>query len=252
MLKPTTSKVLYHYGGQGLIDALWSEELLVTSASSFDDPFEFLVKTSANDGTDKLGSVPDDAKVVQQASDDVFYALCLSRKPNDIRMWAQYGDNHRGLMLTIDLHAHQILQNFLDNELVLDVNYPENNERCDPPWGESGEKDFSPTKIKEWFTTKGRDWEHQEETRLLVSAAAFEDKSETRVGKIRPFQNRLRAFLNFPHQCITKITLGSRSSRELLLSVEKINRLKNANWTISKVGFHPTKFAFIEEIIQQD
>lgn len=116
MLKPTVSTTLHYYGGHSLIHALLNEEMIATSASGFDDPFEFCAAIIDDDGTGKLGSSLQEVKTGQEASDSLYYAICFSRKANDIRMWAQYGENHRGIMLTIDLMAHKALKCFYNEK----------------------------------------------------------------------------------------------------------------------------------------
>lgn len=130
----------------------------------------------------------------------------------------------------------------LQRKAFLHLDYIESNERCKSPWSDSDKGDFSPNKIKELFTTKGIDWKDQMETRLLISDGLLRSGR----GEIRPFQDRRRAFFKVPHQCITEVTLGYRSPSDLLATVEKIRDLKKANWTISKLQMHNSKFKFVK------
>lgn len=244
---PTKTTPLFHYGGLGLLHALHEEEFVVTSAVDFDDPFEFLPRLLSGDGSARLGSAVEDVEMIQEASTGILYALCLSRKPNDVRMWAQYGDNHKGLMLTVDFTASSKTQQWLDSEWVLDVDYQNLNERHEISWGDDGLANLQSEDIKSLFTIKGIDWRDQQETRVLVPNSYITQSPEN--GRFRILSDRLRAFIKVPQECITKVTLGYKSPATLLASVEKLKELKGANWIISKVDRHPSKFEFIESIL---
>lgn len=228
-----------------MLHALNDEEFVVTSSVDFDDPFEFLPRVLPDDGTSKLGSQVADVETVQEASVGIFYALCLSQKPNDIRMWAQYGDNHKGLMLTVDFTACQKTQEWLDGKWVLDVDYPVSNERQDVHWKPCGKPNLPSEQIKALFTVKGYDWIEQKETRLLVPDSYLKASSEN--GRFKIISDRMRALIKIPQECITKVTLGYRSSPSLLASVEKLKEVKEAKWGISIVERHASKFEFTEK-----
>lgn len=219
----------------------------MTSAVDFDDPFEFLPRVLSGDGGERLGSVAEDVETVQEASTGIFYALCLSRKPNDVRMWAQYGDNHKGLMLTVDFTASIKTKEWLNLAWVLDVDYQTLNDRHEVRWRDDGRPYLSEDEIKSLFTIKGTDWRDQQETRVVVPASHITQSPEN--GRFRILSDRLRAFIKVPQECITKVTLGYKSPATLLASVEKLKELKGANWIISKVDRHPSKFEFVENIV---
>ena len=245
--QPTKTHPLFHYGGQGLLYALQDEEFVVTSPVDFDDPFEFLPRVNPVDGNGKLGSQLGDVETVQEAGVGIFYAFCLSRKPNDLRMWAQYGDNHKGLMLTVDFTASKKTQEWLDSKWVLDVDYPTVNDRHEVHWGSDDLVKLPPDEIKSLFTIKGFDWRDQQETRVVVPNSYIVRSPEN--GRFRILSDRLRAFVKVPQECIIKVTLGYKSSQGLLASVEKLKEVKGANWIISKVDRHPSKFEFVENIV---
>lgn len=245
--QPTKTHPLFHYGGQSLLNALQDEEFVVTSSVDFDDPFEFLPRALPDDETGKLGSQVGDVELVQKASVGKFYAFCLSRKPNDIRMWAQYGDNHKGLMLTVDFRASKKTQSWLDNRMVLDVDYSTLNHRHAVHWGSDDRVNLPPDEIRSLFTIKGYDWRDQQETRVVVPNSYLTQSPEN--GRFKILSERLRAFIRVPQDCITKVTLGYKSSPGLLASVEKLKEVKGANWIISKVDRHPSKFEFVENVV---
>ncbi len=219
----------------------------MTSPVDFDDPFEFLPRVLSDDGNSKLGSLLGDVETVQEAGVGRFYAFCLSRKPNDIRMWAQYGDNHKGLMLTVDFTASKKTQEWLDNKMVLDVDYPTLNDRHEVHWGSDDRVKLPPDEIKSLFTIKGYAWRDQQETRVVVPNSYLTQSPEN--GRFKILSERLRAFIKVPQECITKVTLGYKSSPGLLASVEKLKELNGANWIISKVDRHPSKFEFVENVV---
>ena len=239
---------LVYYGTEDLIHALWNEEIKVTSPSDFNDPFEFLPAFPKN-SEEAFGIDAQYCMDLQQASDGRFYALCLSRKANDVRMWAQYGGNHTGIMLTIDF-TQLPLKDLHDAKYVLNVDYDKPT-RHQLDW-QAVKKGTGLTleDTKALLSKKGSDWSHERETRVLLSSSMFEGANNTGLhGRFGMWQNRAAAFLQVPTSCITNVTLGMRSPISLFSAVQKIRDVKAARWAISKAKYSPDTFELREDVI---
>ena len=138
----------------------------------------------------------------------------------------------------------------MNSKWVLDVDYPKHNHRHEVHWGGDNRVKLPPDEIKSLFTIKGYDWRDQLETRVVVPNGYLIRSPEN--GCFKFLSEQLRAFIKVPQACITKVTLGYRSSPGLLASVKKLKEVKRANWIISKVDRHPSKFEFEENIVNQD
>jgi len=193
---------LYYYATESVVNGLWNEELKVSSPSDFDDPFEFLPGIDTSIQFDALRNFERFSEAVQAAGDGNLYALCLSRKPNDVRMWAQYGGNHAGIMLTLDI-TKDPLNCLRKANAIQNINYEEDNERYivrDIDGNPCLERNLSSVDLEKLMLTKGRDWIQQEETRILITGRMIEGLGLSKLngssfGRLGLLNNRIAAFI---------------------------------------------------------
>jgi len=235
-LKPTQQHILHYYCDSAALAGLLNEELLVSSPGDFDDPFEFLPDLS------EMSESEDYGRWLQLAASGRLYALCLSRKANDVRMWAQYGQKHMGMMLTIDVTAVEPLNTFWEQGKIIDIEYHKTDE-ARPAKQDGLLREENSAQLQKWFSCKSIEWACQEETRVLISGSYLRGHPEH--GRIGMFQGRMRSFLKVPTQSIRKVTLGLRASEELYSSVREIREQKSAVWEIEKLRPHPRTYTLV-------
>ena len=159
-------------------------------------------------------------------------------------MWAQYGQKHTGMMLTIDVKAVKPLRTFWEQKKIVDIDYRKTNQARPANHKDLGKEEHS-EQLQNWFSCKSKEWASQEETRILIPASCLRAKPE--YGRIGMLQGRMRGFLKVPKQSIKKVTLGLRSSDDLYTSVREIREQKGARWDIEKLRLHPSTYTFVGE-----
>lgn len=222
--------LLHHYSTQAAVEALWTNELKITSPCDFNDPFEFLPATKKISLENRRY-----CKNFQQSSKNRIYVLSMSARKNNGRMWAQYGENHTGFIITLNFKK-QPLAKWREHRFLHKVDYSQSRRHIITPGKETIE-DFT-----ELLTRKGRDWDHEKEWRLLFTPD-FPDL------QYRMFKGQLAAFLPLPDQAISAVTLGHRSTNALAASVFKIKEIHGAKWTIRKAKWDDYKFSLGYETI---
>ncbi len=237
-MKPTQQPILHYYCDSAAIAGLLNEELLVSSPGDFDDPFEFLPDLS------QTPEAKDYERWLHLAASDRLYALCLSRKANDVRMWAQYGQKHMGMMLTIDVKAAPPLKTFWDGGKIVDIEYRSTDQARPAYHLDLGSKENSEQQ-QNWFSCKSVEWASQEETRILIPGSCLREDPE--YGRIGMLQGRMRGFLKVPTHSILKVTLGLRAPDELYTSLREIQIQKNAQWPIKQLHRHPCTYTLFED-----
>jgi hypothetical protein len=256
---------IHKYGDENLIHSLTDENLMFSKPSDLNDPFEFLPSLKwlchRNEngiqfclGEDQFFESKDEnfpGEIVTFSAQDWrekierdWFVTSLTTKPKDPRMWAQYAKNHTGLCLTLNLNhpdwanrnpKESIYRVTNDSPLRVDISV-----LSDTMNSHTGEL------IKKITSTKGRSWEHEEEYRWLLR----DDPSSPLAPKEkRLIDGKLRAFIPLPPSCISKVTLGYRSSTSLQKAIIEVRKLKGANWTISKAKLSLDSFEFDEEVI---
>ena len=179
------------------------------------------------------------------------FVLCLSQAEHNVRMWAQYAENHQGLMLELDF-TQGALRQLSDKRRLQRVHYG-SGKRLDIPKLGAAEKLTGPH-VQQLATYKGIDWEHEREWRLFLSRedACAPDRHSSSSGKLArlDFLNHsVKAFLRIEDVCIRKIVLGYRSTPQQLEAVLEIKRLRGAPWTVAKACLSLDSLRFDEEPI---
>jgi len=237
----------YYYGSQDVMNGLWNEELKLSSPVQVNDPFEFLPCAPKSDES------PDWHEIRQLVS-ETWHFLSLSTYRNNIRMWAQYGAGHQGLMLTLDFNKNPLATLRKEVHALLPVDYS-HLERANV-WGLAGQRSLPPDEIKKLVTSKGNDWAHEQECRLLIYEkhcyVGAAPETEEHFAQLRIYNNHVAAFLKLPHACVQKVTVGFESPPALVDALCKIRKAKNAHWKIARLRISPSKFEFEEELILED
>lgn len=135
-----------------------------------------------------------------------FGVFSLSEKNDNLLMWAHYGLNHTGFCVEFDApRLREIANNYIKiNELIYlaKINYEIAYPEIDPYKVDYDLKDFL-----KWITTKSKDWEYEQEWRLIYSQHPNES-------------------LDFPADIITGIYFGSRCDDENINSVSQLIQSK--------------------------
>ncbi len=198
----------------------------------FNDPTEFLPSTEVVTQESRQF-----CQAFHGASGSSFFALCMSSRKNNIRMWAQYGGNHAGIMFTFNLctgyFADLVGAGFLKR-----VIYGAHRHVINPD-------NVSHIDAVSLLTMKGDDWSHEDEWRLLLPVLVL----PTIGGTNDLFAGRICTFIPLPDECISAITLGRRSSVQLYESVMRIKDMRKAEWQVRAAKLSDHKFEFIDEAV---
>lgn len=153
-------------------------------------------------------------------------------------MWAQYGGNHNGIKLTLNL-AQDPLLNEKSKMGWVDHSNPGRVDifkmRGEPAMAEA---------LKQVATQKGKDWEHEEEIRWFHR----DESTHDRVSK-RLLNGKMKAFFSVPHSCIQRVSVGYRSDASLLNSVLEIRKKYQASWQVAKAKLSLNSFQFEDELV---
>lgn len=168
-----------------------------------------------------------------------WFITSLSAADHNVRMWAQYGGNHTGIKLTLKLPKEA-----KDHLLKVDYKQPIRaniSKLTDPNLSpeEKGEL------VKSLATTKGKDWEHEEEFRWFFRQDLKIPGSTTRL-----LNGKIKAFIPFSDNWIQRVTVGYRSSESLLTSLFEIRKKRNAQWEVAKAKLSLNSFQFEDDLLQ--
>lgn len=244
---------LFHYGGEGLLNALLNCELKLSFATDFDDPFEHMPqdKPEWESYDPKDGSYAD---LVQRKCSENDALICFTGLENDILMWSHYGDQHRGIMLTLNFEA-QPLKDFLEKGFVGRVDYQ--GERVQTTMGVIPyTQDQHREELRHLLFRKATCWEKQDEYRMLVPAEGIQNYTVSQDGKpnepktekdptkpiLKSIAGKIAYVLSINHECIEKVTLGCRSKPQLEAALRRIKAESNAPWAICRAKPKPKTF----------
>jgi len=131
--------------------------------ASIDARLEIVKKNAAQNAKDAK------AKFAQLFNEH-WRLFCVSRRNNSILMWSHYADNHRGAVIEFDL-SHSPFNEL--EEFMRPVTYQ--NEKANFLYSPVKGKFHS--SILEVACTKSKDWEYEEETRMLFPVTAFDSRN---------------------------------------------------------------------------
>jgi len=249
-LQTTTTecpKRLYRYMDAQGIAGLENDELMFSSPTDTNDPFEFLTSLKSlglkrSPGAQRTSVAEKWQRLAAQNS----FLLFLSEQPLNPRMWAQYGGGHEGVVLELDCTKGQLGKLRSDGHF-LKVQYHKNR-RIDLP-ARKRSKDF-----KALVTHKGPDWSHEKEWRVYLhrnQTCTGSVTTNSHPAQLRLLNGLMKAFLRIEPECITKVILGYRSSPQLLNTVLQIKASKNAKWQVTRAILSLDSHSFDEERIER-
>lgn len=170
--------------------------------------------------------------------DDFDGILCLSETPDNLLMWAHYGNCHKGYVLEFDT-AHSFFNQNIPNEKTggtleysgkpLAVKYT--TDRIS-----TGFFDKCMTQI---FLTKSKEWEYEREHRMILPLKMASDIVNKRIYLFR-----------IPFAAVKSVYFGSRADDEYVHSCTKTINLwpeKHSELNILKYGLSKSKFSLIPE-----
>jgi hypothetical protein len=197
---------VYKYVNEDRIDVLEYCRIRFTQASALNDPFDVnpcltdFIQGSigyANEQFKREKPTPAEAlnhalqvtEAFRKQLDLDYLILSLSKRNNNMLMWAYYANCHRGLIFGFD-ENHRFFRGTGITTGLMKVDY--------------SEKRFRLPKAEEWinddavlpaFLRKSNDWSYEEEVRVFArSVAACEVKSDPQSGApifLLPFQKEL-------------------------------------------------------------
>jgi len=137
-------------------------------------------------------------KRISQAFGESLGVLSLTEKPDNLLMWAHYAQQHQGFVIQFDETHGFFRQQDQDNPdlgRLLKVTY--SNDR---PLRAS----MLELTTQELFLSKGRDWEYEQEWRVLRLLTDSHVKISTPAGVVHLF--------SIPPDCVSGLILGCRMS----------------------------------------
>lgn len=227
------------------IPILRDEEIKLSDPMLVNDPFEFLPQGSSENGISHW-------RKMREYVARPWYFLSISHQPNNVRMWAQYGKEHTGLMLTLDFEKGPLLRLHEEAKALMPVDY-HTPERVDI-FGKSDKRILSGADIRKLVSSKGNDWAHEGEWRVLIYKencfTGPTPKNEDHFAQLRDINGHMTAFLKVPHECVQKVTVGLESQTSLVEQILEIKKAKQAHWKVTRLKISPTRYEFEEELIE--
>lgn len=243
---------LYKYGNEFLLNALWEGEIKLANALDLNDPFEFFPypEFSNEDERDKYEDMF--SKSFQKRSSENYYILSLSRLENNNRMWAQYGNNHKGVMIEFCFPEEGCCLSVFDKNNPVyfrDVDTTGNSRYTIDFHEFMNEKDdVNLTEIVvPCFFKKSPDWKEEKEVRLVLPETFFRDKDFKVYSRLRILNGRLTRFLPFNHAWVKSVTVGYKSDPSIYYDLLKIKKFRQASWNIYKLERDSKTFSLISK-----
>jgi hypothetical protein len=171
--------------------------------------------------------------------------LCLTKRPDNLVMWAHYAGAHRGFLLEFDSENP-----FFNHRYVLHLDWTWMDEmplEC-PGFGNLRDVRYSQCRSStcnlneiptDSFFVKSTDWEYEEEVRMILPLA---DANHT-------IKEDAVHLFRFPPEALTGVVLGAGAGQELtdefsmLIKDEKLHhvRLRKAKLSLSSFGIEFTE-----------
>lgn len=252
---PIPDTLFKYVSADGGLATLQEKEVSVmfSKPSNLNDPFEFLPSL------DNLSFKPDELKDFDYLTSPFLSATAdylrheielhwfitsFSRAEHNVRMWAQYGGDHRGICITFDLSKAPLS---LQKVMMRPVDYTKSDRV-----GVSDFEKLSPEqkgeRLKQVATQKGKDWKHEEEVRWFLRDDDRDRPDKTPFEK-KVVDGKMRAFMKLPHACIKQVNVGYRSPPSLLRTVLEIRKMHQATWEVARTVLSQNSFRFDEELI---
>jgi len=210
---------------------LHKKGLGISSIESLRKVLPVLVKNNPRARDFALGLVRADMASLNRASKH-FGVLCLAESAADIRMWAHYGDNHRGIVVGLDFDYEV---SGIDGVLSFGkVRYRKKRCLLEPTL--PGGKAFHNQMVKITMT-KSRTWRDEREHRMVV-----------RLQDIQGKQSNSKAFSHFLRvrpQTIREVVMGCCISEADNRAIQNLIKAKLPHVRLSKLSRHVTEFEMV-------
>ncbi len=169
---------------------------------------------------------------VQHEFDTRWGVLSLSRNPKNLLMWSHYADEHKGVVVGIDVsdamfYGHGIVFNPEKGNVIYSAVKPKSLKLAseieyvphEQGGGYTTKYRYSgvPAKLDETFLYKAIDWAYEDEVRIVRDL--HEDKGEVVVNK----EDQEVCLFPLPKRLIKSVIFGERYNQELLKSFSKEN-----------------------------
>lgn len=222
---------LFYYCGVGGLKILENLEIKITAPNEFNDPFEFYPSS--------IGETLEEYEycdAFHNASFGMVYFLCLSRDPSNPRMWAQYSDNHKGLLFEFDMTKEPFCQFTYENKNLIEVDYSKEERVPISEW-----KDDPIAMFYNLAGRKGKFWEQEQEIRLFLIKDWID--GEKIIVKNMVIGESIISLMKLTKESIVSVTVGLRASDMLLRSTKRLIEMNAPHALLyqayrSKTGFN--------------
>lgn len=266
----TVQKILYKYVTAARFKKLWnSETIRFTQLDQLNDPYENRIldnmldldtptlKKLANGDiklfeaflTAELHTAKNHYKKLQNEFDTKFGILSLTENPLNLRMWSHYADEHKGVVIGIDVsdsifHENGVIINPEQGHIKYDQIKPLGLKAIknitytsDEDGGYTRATDLdNAISVELVFLYKALDWEYEKEVRIVrdfnvnAGAAAAPDKQNIRL-------------FSLPRRVIKQVIFGVRHDEKLL--EDFLEKNKKSNIPFSQIALDDTEYKMI-------
>ena len=223
LAKKRKKMIVYKYMSPERTEVLENTSIRFTQPNLFNDPFESLPNLSEQrqQGADlaraKFSEIPSDSlarilekfdreilNVPEQVGDHLI-ALCLTKNSNNALMWSHYADEHRGYAIGFDSDSDFFKPgNYGIRYGLKQVKY--SSERQDVSAKQSIDDILNDA--EELFFTKSKDWEYEEEFRVLADPRQADNSS------IQDANGNTLYLFEFPADVVREVIFGCRMMKE--------------------------------------
>ena len=246
------AKLLYKYlDAKGGLAMLKNHNLQFTNAAKLNDPFD------CHPSLIDFSNVPAercrvwDSKTIEILESEQYkrqwrntWICSLSKTFDNLLMWAHYCINHQGVCISIDIEkANKYLSKIPNGVYIgakeLEVQYEEIIRKPD------FFHDFSKNFFRYQLSTKAKDWEYEQEVRLVLNdpLSAFTPMARP----IKPKKNNewegYRAYALIGGECFSELYLGINISKRRKSNLVKVARELNPNIKIYQMVRDLEKFS---------
>ena len=180
------------------------------------------------------------SRQIYEFANESLGVLCLTEKPENLLMWAHYADHHRGAVIEFD-ENHEFFNRRVgaedDFRHFRKVSYTETRPTIF----------LSDSTAVDFFYFKSKEWEYEEEWRLISPLKDCSDRSTNGAGL--PI-----CLFAVPPSCITAVALGVRmpESQKFELTKELRTNKEFRHVRVEQVDLDPHVFALHRRVIQPD
>ena len=206
--------VFYYCTSSGLT-IIENLEIKITPPSELNDPFEFYPYPDTENPTIEDYEQADN---FHHASYGMFYFVCFSKNSENPRMWSQYANNHKGMMIEFDLTKAPFCEFSEKDYNLIEVYYDQKRIPISM---------LNKNPIQMFYKLakrKGKYWEQEEEVRLMI-ADCWIDGKKLKSKEFVQGENLIKT-LELSKESIVSVTLGIRRTDELIRSVRRLLKTK--------------------------